>query len=84
VRRPQGRAKRRLSNLGVIVVTFFAVTAQHFIGFSNQTLSLGNALPQAILARLNLCCVLLSPLSALFGIRHKASTIRERDRARPL
>jgi hypothetical protein len=44
------------------------VTAQHFVGFSHKTLSLSNAFPQVVLARLDLCCVLLSPLSALFWV----------------
>jgi hypothetical protein len=45
-----------------------AVTAQHLIRLSNKTLSLSDALPQAILACFDFCCVLLSPLSPFFGI----------------
>jgi hypothetical protein len=46
----------------------FAVTAQHLVRFSHKTLSLSNASAQGILARLDLCRMLLSALSALFGV----------------
>ena len=44
------------------------MTAQHLVGFSDETLSLSNAFPKPLLARLDLCCVLNSPLSALLGV----------------
>ena len=47
-----------------------------FIRFSDEALGLGDALSEANLACLDLCCLLLSPLRALFGVRHGASTIR--------
>ena len=62
--------------LGLILVAFFAMASQHFVGLSDKTLSLSDALTQAVLARLDLCCVLLSPLSAFLGIRHPELTNR--------
>lgn len=52
------------------------MTAQNLVGLTDQPLSLSDALPKAFLISLDLCCVLLSPLSALFRIRHTTPTIR--------
>jgi hypothetical protein len=49
--------------------------AQHLIRFPDEALGLGDALSEAVLACLDFCCVLLSPLSALFGVWHSGSTI---------
>ena len=63
-----GRDNRRRDALGVILFALFPVTAQHLFGFSNKALCLADAFPQGNLACLDLCCLLLSPLSALFGV----------------
>ncbi len=76
--------KPHVDNLGVVFLALLAVPAQHLIRFSDEALGLGDALSEAILACLDLCCLLLSPLSALFGVRHSASTIRAELRTRDL
>lgn len=71
----QIRADSRVNNPGVIFLAFLAVPAQHLIRFPDEALGLGDALPEAVLACLDFCCVLLSPLSALYGVWHSGSTI---------
>ena len=78
------RDEAHVDNLGVVFLALLAVPAQHLIRFSDEALGLGDAISEANLACLDLCCLLLSPLSALFGVRHSASTIRPQPRARDL
>ena len=68
--------------LRLVVLALLMVTAEHIIGFCHQPLRLGDAVPQAILARFDLCRLLLSPRGALFGVRHGHPTIGESVRTR--
>ena len=71
-------------DLGVVFLALLAVPAQHLIRFSDEALGLGDTFAKAVLACLDLCCVLLSPLSARFGVQHIASTIRAQLRTHDL
>jgi len=65
---PVGRLFIGLGGLVPVVLPLLMMTAEHGFGLRHQALGLGDAFPQAILASLDLCRLLLSPRGALLGI----------------